>query len=130
VILCKVSDNLSDVGVTMMDGPFFSLMPFGQTGYHSLTAVNYTPHKTCVFALPEFDCQERSENTCSSSRLGNCNTCVAKPKTSWPFMYALAKKYLNDDITIEYVKSLYSIKPILQETKVNVSRPPSIKIFF
>lgn len=129
VILCKVSDNLKNVGVTMMDGPFFSLMPFGQSGYHSLTAVNYTPHKTCHSFFPEFDCQKQSNNTCNNSKLGNCNTCVAKPKSSWPFMLALAKKYLNDDITIEYVESLYSIKPILQESEIDDSRPTVIKEF-
>lgn len=129
VILCKVSDRLKNVGVTMMDGPFFSLMPFGQTGYHSLTAVNYTPHKTSNSFFPEFDCQEKSNNSCSRKQLANCNTCVAKPKSSWPFMLALAKKYLNDDITIEYVESLYSIKPILQESEIDDSRPTVIKEF-
>ncbi len=129
VILCKVSDNLKNIGVTMMDGPFFSLMPFGQTGYHSLTAVNYTPHKTCHSYFPEFDCQKQSNNTCSSRKLENCNTCIAQPKTSWPFMLALAKKYLNEDITIEYVESLFSIKPILQESEIDDSRPTVIKEF-
>ena len=129
VILCKVSDNLKNAGVTLMDGPFFSLMPFGKTGYHSLTAVHYTPHKTCNEVLPTFNCQEKSNNTCSSTKLANCNTCIAKPKTSWPHMYALAKKYLNDDVTIEYVESLFSIKPILQESEIDDSRPTVIKEF-
>ena len=129
VILCKVSDNLKNIGVTLMDGPFFSLMPFGKTGYHSLTAVHYTPHKTCNEDLPTFTCQEKSKNTCSSTKLANCNTCIAKPKSSWPHMYALAKKYLNEDITIEYVESLFSIKPILQESEIDDSRPTVIKEF-
>jgi hypothetical protein len=129
VILCKVSDNIKNVGVTMMDGPFFSLMPFGQTGYHSLTAVNYTPHKTSQSVFPEFECQQNSNNTCSNNKLGNCNTCIAKPKSSWPFMLALAKKYLKDDIEIEYVESLFSIKPILQESEIDDSRPTVIKEF-
>jgi hypothetical protein len=129
VILCKVSDNLKNTGVTLMDGPFFSLMPFGKTGYHSLTAVHYTPHKTCNEDLPTFTCQEKSKNTCSSTKLANCNMCIAKPKSSWPHMYALAKKYLNEDITIEYVESLFSIKPILQESEIDDSRPTVIKEF-
>jgi len=129
VILCKVSDNMKNIGVTLMDGPFFSLMPFGKTGYHSLTAVHYTPHKTCNEDLPTFSCQEKSNNACSSIKLANCNTCIAKPKTSWPYMYALAKKYLNDDINIEYVESLFSIKPILQESEIDDSRPTVIKEF-
>lgn len=129
VILCKVSDNLKNTGITLMDGPFFSLMPFGKTGYHSLTAVHYTPHKTCNEDLPTFNCQKNSNNTCSFAKLANCNTCVAKPKSSWSHMYALAKKYLNDDVTIEFVESLFSIKPILKESEIDDSRPTVIKEF-
>lgn len=46
IILCKVNDTLRDIGITVMDGPFFSIMPFGKTGYHSLTSVTFTPHVT------------------------------------------------------------------------------------
>lgn len=127
VILCKVSDNLKDVGITVMDGPFFSLMPFGKTGYHSLTSVHHTPHKTSYNQLPVFDCQSKSQNTCSPTQLGNCNICVAKPTTSWYYMKSLAQKYLNDDIEIEYVKSLFSIKPILVESELDDSRPTVIR---
>lgn len=127
VILCKVSDELKDVGITVMDGPFFSLMPFGQTGFHSLTAVPYTPHKTSHEDLPTFECQARSMNTCSPKQLGNCDTCIAKPKTAWPFMHGMAKKYLKEGINIDYVKSLYSIKPILKTSEIDDSRPTIIK---
>lgn len=127
VILCKVSDSLKNVGITLMDGPFFSLMPFGKTGFHSLTSVSYTPHKTSYEKLPTFDCQKRSNNTCSPAQLGNCNTCIAKPDTSWNYMLGLAKKYLRDDIQIEYVKSLFSIKPILKSSEVDDSRPTVIR---
>lgn len=127
VILCKVSDSLKNIGITVMDGPFFSLMPFGKTGYHSLTSVSFTPHKTSYDALPTFNCQPHSQNTCSPEQLGNCNICVAKPKTAWDYMYGIARKYLNDDIKIEYVKSLYSIKPVLKSSEVDDSRPTVIK---
>lgn len=127
VILCKVSDSLKNVGITVMDGPFFSLMPFGKTGLHSLTSVANTPHKTSFEELPTFDCQQRSNNTCSPRQLGNCNTCIAKPKTAWNYMHALAKKYLKDTIEIEYVESLFSIKPILKTSEVDDSRPTIIK---
>lgn len=127
VILCKVSDSLQNVGITVMDGPFFSLMPFGKTGLHSLTSVSHTPHKTSYEELPTFDCQQRSNNTCSPKQLGNCNTCIAKPETSWNYMNGLAKKYLKDTIEIEYVTSLFSIKPILKTSEVDDSRPTIIK---
>ena len=39
IILCDVNDKLKEIGFTVMDGPFFSIMPFGKTGYHSLYRV-------------------------------------------------------------------------------------------
>ena len=44
--LCLVDppDELQDTGVTVMDGPFFSCMPFPSQGLHSLSHVRYTPH--------------------------------------------------------------------------------------
>ena len=34
IILCTVDEKLKNTGITVMDGPFFSIMPFGKTGYH------------------------------------------------------------------------------------------------
>ena len=127
IILCKVNDALKDVGITVMDGPFFSIMPFGKTGYHSLTSVTFTPHKTSYDALPHFDCQEKSQGYCSPSQLGNCNDCLAKPKSAWRYMSALAQKYLKTDYEFEYVSSLFSIKPILMASEIDDSRPTVIK---
>jgi FAD dependent oxidoreductase len=127
VILCKVCKELENVGITVMDGPFFSLMPFGKTGLHSLTSVSQTPHKTSFEDLPTFDCQKNSQNTCSPNQLGNCNTCIARPKTSWNYMLGLAKKYLKEDFEIEYIESLFSIKPVLKASEIDDSRPTIIK---
>ncbi len=129
IILCSVSEELKNVGITVMDGPFFSIMPFGKTGYHSLTSVTFTPHKTCYDELPSFACQNNSEGYCSSKNLGNCNKCIAKPESAWPYMYNLAKKYLKDDFKIKYEKSLFSIKPILMASEIDDSRPTVIKTF-
>lgn len=111
-----------------MDGPFFSIMPFGKTGYHSLTSVTFTPHVTSFDALPTFECQKKSKGHCSPEKLGNCNNCPAKPKSAWPYMSNLAKKYMNDDLKFEYVDSLYSMKPILKASEIDDSRPTVIKI--
>jgi glycine/D-amino acid oxidase-like deaminating enzyme len=35
---------LAGLGVTVMDGPFFSMMPFPARGLHTLSHVRYTPH--------------------------------------------------------------------------------------
>ncbi|MBF4694515.1 FAD-dependent oxidoreductase [Fusibacter ferrireducens] len=127
IILCQVNSDLREVGITVMDGPFFSIMPFGKTGYHSLTSVTFTPHKTSYDALPHFDCQEKSQGHCSPFQLGNCNTCPAKPKSAWRYMSALARKYLKENYAFEYVDSLFSIKPILMASELDDSRPTVIK---
>ncbi|MGZ2497933.1 glycine/D-amino acid oxidase-like deaminating enzyme [Ralstonia sp. 151470066-2] len=36
--------ELRNIGVTVMDGPFFSCMPFPSRGLHTLSHVRYTPH--------------------------------------------------------------------------------------
>ena len=112
-----------------MDGPFFSIMPFGKTGYHSLTSVTFTPHKTSYESLPTFSCQENSKGYCSKYNLGNCNECIAKPDSAWPYMSNLTKKYLKDEYEFKYNKSLFSMKPILKASEIDDSRPTLIKEF-
>lgn len=129
IILCKVASKYRDVGITIMDGPFFSIMPFGKTGLHSLTSVTFTPHLTSYNELPTFDCQSKSEGFCSPYQLGNCNECTVKPKTAWNYMSALAKKYLKEDFDLEYQESLFSMKPILNTSEIDDSRPTVVKQF-
>lgn len=129
IILCSVSEKFKDVGITVMDGPFFSIMPFGKTGYHSLTSVTFTPHKTSYDNVPTFKCQERSNGFCTKDNLGNCNDCPAKPESAWPYMSNLAKKYLKPEYGFRYEKSLYSMKPILKASEIDDSRPTVIKQF-
>lgn len=127
IILCNVNDRLKDIGFTVMDGPFFSIMPFGKTGYHSLTSVTFTPHTTSYDEVPVFDCQKKSRGHCSTFRLGNCNDCPAKPVTAFPYMAHLARKYMLDDYGFEYEKSLFSMKPVLMSSEIDDSRPTVIR---
>lgn len=126
VVICKVSENLKNVGLTVMDGPFFSLMPFGKTGYHSITTVSRTPHATSYAALPSFSCQRRNPN-CVPTCIGNCNTCDESPRTAFPDMLQMARKYLASNIDIEYVESLFTLKPILKTSEIDDSRPTIIR---
>jgi hypothetical protein len=128
IILCQTSENLRDVGLTVMDGPFFSVMPFGKTALHSLTAVTFTPHMSTHETLPTFPCQKQVPDTlCSSHQLGNCRTCPARPTSAWPYMQALAHKYMHEDFSLTYQTSLYSVKPILMASEVDDSRPTLIR---
>lgn len=127
IILCDVNEKLKDIGFTVMDGPFFSIMPFGKTGLHSLTSVTFTPHTTSYEGVPTFACQAQSGGFCSTFRLGNCNDCPAKPDTAFPYMASLARKYMLDDYGFTYNRSLFSMKPILMSSEINDSRPTVIR---
>lgn len=129
IILCSVADALKTVGFTVMDGPFFSIMPFGKTGYHSLTSVAFTPHITSFDNIPVFPCQKKSDASyCSPVQLGNCNTCNARPESAWDYMSNLAHKYMREEFGFSYEKSLFSVKPILKAAEIDDSRPTVIKM--
>jgi hypothetical protein len=42
--LVDLPDVLKGKGITVMDGPYFSLMPFPSTPFQTLSHVRYTPH--------------------------------------------------------------------------------------
>lgn len=128
IILCDVSDELKSIGLTVMDGPFFSIMPFGKTGTHSLTSVTFTPHKTSYDAVPAFSCQNGIERFCSPEQLGNCNDCCNRPASAWPYMSQLARKYVLDQYGFAYKGSLFSMKPILKASEIDDSRPTVIRV--
>lgn len=128
IILCDVNDKMKNIGFTVMDGPFFSIMPFGKTGLHSLTSVSFTPHVTSYSAVPTFCCQNTTNHQfCSPYELGNCNDCKYKPDSAWEYMSALARKYLDDSYCFSYRESLFSMKPILKSSEVDDSRPTVIR---
>lgn len=130
IILCQVNEKLKGIGLTVMDGPFFSIMPFGKTGLHSLTSVTFTPHKTSQEKVPRFPCMK--EGLCQGWQgkcgfLGNCNTCADKPESAWEYMSALAGKYVRDEYQFRYEQSLFSMKPILKASEIDDSRPTVIR---
>lgn len=127
IILCETNTLLKHYGFTVMDGPFFSIMPFGKTGLHSLTSVTFTPHAVSYHTVPVFDCQKKSGGHCDVRHLGNCNDCPARPKTAFAYMDNLARKYLKKDYRFTYKKSLFSMKPILMSSEIDDSRPTVIR---
>jgi len=123
VSLGQASSELENIGITVMDGQFFSVMPFGKKGLHSMTAVDFTPHLTSRDPLPSFRCQDDPRSQCTPEHLDNCNTCAARPRTAYRYMAQLARKYLKEDLTITYRNSLYAIKPILRVADIDDGRP-------
>lgn len=129
IILCNPNEALKRYGFTVMDGPFFSVMPFGKTGLHSLTSVTFTPHTTSYDEMPVFSCQDKSDGYCSVKSLGNCNQCPAKPTTAFPYMANLARKYMRKEYDFTYKRSLFSMKPILMSSEIDDSRPTVIRTY-
>jgi glycine/D-amino acid oxidase-like deaminating enzyme len=122
VILTRVSDTVRDVGVTLLDGPFFSLMPFGRTEMHSLTAVDVTPRRTSGDVLPTFSCQSLNP-ACHPSALDNCATCPARPTPSFDTMSQLARRFLRPAFEMKFEESLFSVKAVLRTAEVDDARP-------
>ncbi len=128
IITCDVSNNIKDIGITVMDGPFFSIMPFGLTNMHSLTAVEFTPHLDSDKEFSVCNCQKNNDNL-SIYKIQNCINCLNKPKTAYPQMSQIAKKFLNNDVKMKYINSYFAIKPILKKSELDDSRPTIIKQF-
>jgi hypothetical protein len=127
IILVRPAPAWDGLGITVMDGPFFSVMPFGRTGLHSLTAVTFTPHVTAYGALPDFSCMQESGGVCTPAQFANCDACPVRPQTAYPFMSGLARKYLKEEYGFEYARSHFSIKPILASSEIDDSRPTVVK---
>jgi hypothetical protein len=122
-----VSESFQNVGITVMDGPFFSLIPHGLTGLHSLTGVEYTPHESSAKSLPTFSCQSET-NGCSPKILKNCDTCSSRPKTSSHFMYQLAKRYLSSSFEFKHERSHFAVKAMLRTSEVDDARPTYVLV--
>ncbi len=106
---------LRDIGITVMCGPFFSLMPFPPTGGHSLSHVRYTPHCTWNDAdsangAPRYEDPYR--------RLPG-NELISR----FPHMRKDAQRYLPLAAECAQTGSLWEIKTVLPMSEVDDSRP-------
>lgn len=113
-------------GLTVMDGPFVSLMPYGRTGLLSLSSVAYTHHRVSQGPLPVFDCQQRRAD-CSPLSLGACNGCRQRPGSNFRKMMAQLRLYLSPDVELRYFDSLYTIKTKLRSSYIDDGRPTAIR---
>lgn len=122
------SPKLNDFGLTIMDGHFASIMPFGQSGLHSLSSVTYTHHKVSYEDEPTFDCQGK-DNNCRPHLINICNTCKARPISNKNKMIKQINQYLADDVDVNYLFSMYTIKSKLQSSFIDDGRPTIISKF-
>lgn len=121
------SPRLQGIGLTIMDGHFCSLMPYGLSNLLSLSSVTYTHHKASYEDEPTFDCQNINKE-CRPDYYSICNTCFAKPKSNHYKMVCQVKRYLSDGIDLDYVFSMYTIKTKLQSSYIDDGRPTEISM--
>ena len=122
------SPQFQDIGLTVMDGPFGSLMPYGKSGLHSLSSVAYTHHKVSYDAQPSFVCQQ--ENTeCRPEHLSICNYCSAQPITNQHKMIQQIKAYLAEEVALHYYFSYYTVKSKLRANYIDYGRPTEVSLF-
>lgn len=119
------SAKLKDFGLTIMDGHFVSIMPYGLSGLHSLSSVTYTHHKVSYEDEPTFDCQGR-DNTCRPDLISICNSCKARPDSNYYKMIRQVYHYLSKEIDMKYFFSMYTIKSKLQSSFIDDGRPTII----
>ncbi|HEY8271071.1 MAG TPA: hypothetical protein VIG33_09290, partial [Pseudobdellovibrionaceae bacterium] len=105
--LVSVPEELQGLAVTVMDGPFWSMMPFPCRGLASLSHVRHTPHY-----------QWSDEETFNPTANGE----LIK-KTAFNFMIKDAARFVPLMSQVKHEDSLWEVKTILPRSDENDSRP-------
>ncbi len=121
------SPQVKNMGLTIMDGQFASIMPYGRSDLLSLSSVAYTHHKVSYENLPHFDCMNEIKD-CSPNFTSICNHCIARPKSNYRKMMAQIKNYFSEKVQINYFFSYFTIKSKLQANYIDDGRPTEISI--
>jgi hypothetical protein len=113
--LIKLPDELKNLGVTVMCGPFFSFMPFPPLGLHTLSHVRYTPHQYWLDDNP-------------NAYIDSYQYLQDYPKKSnFTHMIKDTQRYIPPISLATYVDSLWEIKTVLPQSEVDDSRPILLK---
>ena len=107
--LIEMPDKLKNIGITIMDGPFFSTMPYPSQNLHSLSHVRYTPHFQWNDCVNWADPYKRLENT--------------ELKSNYLCMIKDAERYFPIIKQAVYKKSIYEIKTVLIQNEIDDGRP-------
>jgi glycine/D-amino acid oxidase-like deaminating enzyme len=109
--LVEVPDELREIGITIMCGPFFSCMPFPPAAsLHTLSHVRYTPH---------FHWHDAGERSRDADAMLHETT----KETAFPYMIRDAMRYVPLLAKCRYRSSLWEVKTILPRSEVDDSRP-------
>jgi hypothetical protein len=109
--LIEVPEELENLAVTIMCGPFFSVMPFPARALNSLSHVRYTVHG--------------SWHDRPGSRYQDPYQALAllQTQTNYAYMVKDAIRYLPCLSKARHVDSLWEVKTVLPRSEVDDSRP-------
>jgi len=109
VALVDAPPELTSLGITVMDGPFFSCMPFPAERCHSLTHVRYTPHG---FFFDK-----------DGSRDPARETAARPPSSRVHYMIADAARLMPCLRSTRWRRSLFETKTVLVRNESDDGRP-------
>lgn len=118
----------AEKGLTVMDGPFGSIMPYGLSGLLSLSSVAYTHHKISLDDTPHFDCQTLADPSCRPEAPGICTECPRKPESNAKKMLAQMTQYFSPEVKFEHLHSFFTIKSKLKASHIDDGRPTEISM--
>lgn len=121
VVLGRITSDLKDVGFTVMDGPFWSLMPFGHGNQVTLTSVGLTPLRRSN-SEPAFPCQDHRPD-CTPLALKDCTTCPVRPLSAAAHQQQQMAVFLRAADAFTPIGSLLTVKAVLTATEVDDARP-------
>ena len=108
--LVKLPSEIANLAITVMDGPFFSLMPFPDKKMHTLSHVRYTPHTHWI------DEEGKVRDTYKVLR-------EYKKLSFYQYMIHDAQRYIPKLAKTKYEDSLYEVKTVLVKNEDNDGRP-------
>ena len=111
IALVEPPPSLRTSGVTVMCGPFFSIMPFPARGLHSFTHVRYTPHGSW-----QDDAQAAYRDPYEL-------LARARRQSSFAAMIRDAIRYMPSMSQTRYVESLWEVKTVLPRNEIDDGRP-------
>jgi len=117
---------LRNIGLTVMDGPFGSIMPYGKSGLLSLSSVAYTHHNISYAPEPAFECMSTAHPACTPGAPGVCTTCPRRPEPNAPKMLAQMHQYLQECVRLQHLFSWFTIKSKLKASYIDDGRPTEI----
>jgi glycine/D-amino acid oxidase-like deaminating enzyme len=108
--LVELPAQFTEVALTVMDGPFFSIMPFPERGLHTLSHVRYTPQRRW---------HENGDATPDPHRV----LADLPDATRFPEMYADVLRYIPGMRGMTHKGSIREVKTVLPKSASDDSRP-------